>query len=246
MQLKTEFFVFEYSIKSKEMKEALLVFLIFAIALPSHSQKREERKLENFTKVKVSSAIELYLQQGNETKAIVETDEVDLDQVITEVSGEKLKISLKKQYNFRRNDLVKVFLTYKSLKAISASSRSIIYSDSVIKVEDLEISVSSAASLELNIDVDSLYLSACSAGDIYLFGQTEKIIVFASSASNVNAFDLVCKNAEVTASSAGSININITEEIEAKASGGGSVKYKGNPSKSNTDSSSGGSVRKLN
>ncbi len=226
------------------MKKILLVVFSMAIALSSYSQKKEERKLPNFDGVKVSNAINLYLKHGNETKAVVEVDGIDLDQVITEVSGGRLRISLRKSNNFRRSIHVKVYLTYKSLEYISASSAADVYSESVIKADDLEVSASSAASMELDIDVSRLDMSVSSAGDLELSGRAGSITGSASSAGDVDAFDLICKRADVRASSAGGIRINVTDEIEARASSGGSVKYKGNPSQSNTDSSSGGSVRK--
>jgi len=51
---------------------------------------------------------------------------------------------------------------------------------------------------------------------------------------------------EVTAgaSSAGSIKINVTQKIDARASSGADIRYRGSPMKTNTNSSSGGSVRK--
>ncbi len=226
------------------MKKILLVALVSIMASSSYSQNKEERKLENFNEVKVSNAINLYLKQGTETKAVVEVDGIDLDEVITEVSGGRLRVSIRKNNNFRRSMHVKVYLTYKSLEAISASSASDVYSESVIKADDFEVSASSAASMELSIDVSHLDMSVSSAGDIELSGKADKITGSASSAGDIDAFDLVCKTADVRASSAGNIRINVTDEIEARASSGGSVKYKGSPARSNTDSSSGGSVRK--
>ena len=214
------------------------------IALSSYCQKKEERKLSDFNEVRVSNAINLYIKQGNETKAVIEADGIELDEVITEVSGGNLKVSIRKNNNFRRSIHVKVYLTYKSLESISASSAADVYSESVIKADELELSASSAASMELDIDVAHLDMSVSSAGDIELSGKAGKVTGSASSAGDVDAFDLVCKTADVKASSAGGIRINVTDEIKARASSGGSIKYKGNPMKSNTDSSSGGSVRK--
>ena len=91
------------------------------IALSSYSQKKEERKLADFNEVRVSNAINLYLKQGNETKAVIEADGIELDEVVTEVSGGGLKVSIKKNNNFRRSIHVKVYLTYKSIESISKS-----------------------------------------------------------------------------------------------------------------------------
>ncbi|MDH5381737.1 MAG: DUF2807 domain-containing protein, partial [Cyclobacteriaceae bacterium] len=66
----------------------------------------------------------------------------------------------------------------------------------------------------------------------------------ASSAGEVDAYDLEVNIVEAKASSAGSIKITANQEIYATASSGGSIRYKGSPKKSNTASSSGGWIRK--
>jgi hypothetical protein len=232
------------NIKYKEMKKLLLLIFVSFMTLSSFSQQKEERKLGDFNEIKVSNAINLYLKQGNDTKAVIEADGIDLDQVITEVSGGRLKVSVKSNNNFRRSVHIKVYLTYKSLEVISASSASDVYSESIIKTEDLKVIAGSAASVKLNIDVERLEMSVASAGDIEISGTADEIQGTARSAGDIDAFDLVAKTADVNAHSAGGIKINVTDDIKARASTGGSVKYKGNPLRSNTDSSSGGSVRK--
>jgi hypothetical protein len=82
-----------------------------------------------------------------------------------------------------------------------------------------------------------------SAGNFNAEGKVEVIEVDVSSAGSMSAFDLECKRADLATSSAGSIKITVTEEIEAKASSGGNIRYKGNPDKKRVSSSSGGSVK---
>jgi hypothetical protein len=70
--------------------------------------------------------------------------------------------------------------------------------------------------------------------------------VEASSAGEIDAYDLEAENVDAEASSAGSIKVNVTKNLTAHASSGGGIRYRGNPDKSITDSSSGGSVKKAN
>ncbi|MDH5366680.1 MAG: DUF2807 domain-containing protein [Cyclobacteriaceae bacterium] len=207
------------------------------------AQKSEERNVGNFDEVKVSQAINCFLKEGNTEKIRVEVEGIDLDDVITEVSGGRLLIHLDRG-NFR-NVHVKVYVTYKSLEGISVSSAADVYSESVIKSETLDLSASSAGSMDLDIDVNELSISASSAADIELEGKANYLEAGASSAAEVDAYDVLSKKVRADASSGASIKVNATEEIMAEASSGASIRYKGNPSKSNTDSSSGGSVRKF-
>ena len=62
--------------------------------------------------------------------------------------------------------------------------------------------------------------------------------------SDYGAFDLESEEARIDVSSAGDARVFVTKEIDADASSGGSVFYRGNPDKVYIDASSGGKVRK--
>lgn len=228
----------------KILKTIVLAAIFLSLVnFTTFAQKSEERNVESFSKIKVSQAINCYLIEGTKEKVRVEVDGIDLDDVITEVSGGRLQIHLDRG-NFR-NVHVKVYVTYTSLNGISVSSAADVYSESVIKSEELDLSASSAGSMELEVDVNELSISVSSSGDVEIDGKANSLDAGASSAGEIDAYDLVCSKVRAEASSAGSIKVNATEEIRADASSGGSIRYKGNPLKSNTDSSSGGSVRKF-
>ncbi len=224
------------------MKKALLITILSIISIGVFAQEREERKLSSFDKIKSSQAIDVYIKPGSEEKVVVVVDRIDLDDVLTEVSGGKLSIRLSKG-NYRNID-VKVYVTYKNLNGVSASSASNITGEGTLKTDRLKIGVSSAASIELRIDCEDLNVSASSSGDMELEGRARSIYAKASSAGEIDAYDLVAENADLGASSAGDIRLTVNKSIDAHASSGGSIRYKGNPDKSNTNSSSGGSVKK--
>ncbi len=50
-----------------------------------------------------------------------------------------------------------------------------------------------------------------------------------SSAGDLNAYDLKVREADISVSSAGDADINVTEKITARASSAGDINYKGNP-----------------
>ena len=169
---------------------------------------------------------------------------VDASHVLTDLSGGTLRIHMSGG-NYRNTD-VNVYVTYKELSGVTATSASGVFSRSVIRSDDFEISVSSAANVELDLDVESLEVSVSSSGDVELSGRARRMQASVSSAGDINAYDLDCETVEVRSSSAGSAKVSASEEIEARATSGGSIRYRGNPARSNTDSSSGGSVRKSN
>jgi hypothetical protein len=227
------------------MKKIIIISAIVLIHFQGVAQQSEDRHIGTFRGIKCSEAIDVYLKKGDKENVRVETTGTQLSNVITEVSGSNLKIHMQSG-NYRDRKNVKVYVTYVSLDKISASSASNVFSNGIIKAGNFDISVSSAASVEISLEASSVTLSGSSAGDIVLSGKAKSLEVESSSAADINCYDFECENVNAQASSAGDIKINVTKELEAHASSGGSVRYRGNPSKTNTGSSSGGSVKKSN
>ena len=226
------------------MRKILSLLLFFGSVSCAVAQHSELRKLESFRGINVAEGIDVYLTKGEKESARVEVGgNTELSNVVTEVSGSYLKIYMR-QTRYLRNTNVKVFVTYVNIDRIMASSAANVYSEGVIRTANLEIGVSSAASVELKIEVNELEVNASSAGDVELEGKAKTAYFEASSAGKIDADDVEARAAKVLASSAGAIRLSVTDDLNAQASSGGSIRYRGNPSKSRTNSSSGGSVKK--
>jgi hypothetical protein len=222
----------------------LIIVLFLGLSFMSWAQKTETRSLSSFSGVKAAEGIDVYLKKGSKESVRLEVSGVELSDVITEVSGDYLKIHMREgRY---RDKTVKVYVTYVKVTKLSASSAANIFSNEVLQVKELSLNASSAASIDVEIDAEKVSAGASSAADIELKGKAGELEAQASSAGEISAYDLVAESVDASASSAGSIKISVTKGISAQASSGGSVRYRGNPERSNTHSSSGGSVKKAN
>lgn len=225
------------------MKKFLIVAFI-GMATLSVAQQSETRNVGSFKGIKVSEGIDVYLKKGDKEALRIEVTGIKTGDVVTEVSGDYLKIHM--QEGRYRDRTVKVYVTYVSIDKLSASSASNIFAEGVIKTRQLSLSASSAATIDIEIDVEDLEVGASSAADVELRGKAKNVTIEASSAGEVDAFDLESEVVGAEVNSAGSAKVNASKEIEAHASSGGSIRYRGNPERSNTNSSSGGSVKKFN
>lgn len=223
------------------MKKLLLTLSGLFIILTVFAQSRETRNLNSFSELSVSEAIKVELVKGNSEKAEVEVTGTDSENVLTEVSGDRLKVHMASG-NWR-NVSAFVRITYKDLEEIDVSSAGSVATETAISSDRMEIDVSSAGKADLIFNVEQMELDVSSAGNFNAEGSVDEIEVDVSSAGSVSAYDLECKNADLSASSAGSIKITVTDQIDARASSGGSIRYKGNPDKERVNSSSGGSVK---
>lgn len=224
------------------MKKLIGLAFLIGVTWGVCAQDSETRQIAPFKSVKASEAIDVYLKKGDKESLKVEATGTSLANVITEITGTSLRIHMRDGNYKNRN--VKVYVTYVNLEKVSASSAANVFSEGPIKCTSIDISASSAGSVEVTLEAEMVSVGASSAGDAVLEGKTSSLEVEVSSAGSVDAYNLESEKVSASASSAGSAKVNVTKELDAQASSGGSIRFRGNPIKTNTDSSSGGSVKK--
>jgi hypothetical protein len=245
------------------MKKSILITLLGVfVAGFTFAQSEETRSLSSFSRISAQEAIDVFITQGNKEEARIVADNIDLEDVLTEVNGGRLKIHL--DGNKWRNVDVEVYVTYKSISAISASSAASLTSQeqinasgdfdvdvssagdikASIKADELSIDASSAGDAELEVDVNEIEANVSSSGDVEVSGSARMQDIEASSSGDYDAYDVESEEVDVSASSGGSIKVNVSEKVDARASSGGNVRYKGSPRYVDVSSSSGGSVKK--
>jgi hypothetical protein len=87
--------------------------------------------------------------------------------------------------------------------------------------------------------------SVSGSGKIEASGSAESVKTNISGSGKVLAADLQTNRCDVRISGSGDVEINVKNELDANITGSGSVAYRGNPNKVNSNSSGSGKVRKL-
>lgn len=224
------------------MRKLLFLLALLGLWQVGYSQQTENRQVGHFTGIGVSQGIEVHIKKGTNEAVQVETSGISPSEVITEVSGNYLKIRM--AGGNHSGGSAKVFVTYVSLNDLYSSTAGSLYGDGTLESDNLKVSASSAGNIELKIKVNKLSVDASSAANVELDGEAESANIETSTAGEVDAYDLMATSATIDAVTAGSVKISVKDSIDASASSGGNVHYRGNPSHAFTHSSSGGTVRK--
>jgi len=222
----------------------LAVAGINSMVFAGDSDKTETRKVKDFDAIKVSTGIDLYLKMGDtETVKIVADDDI-IDDLITEVKDGTLRIYMKKNnwFNWGGNKTKKAYVTVKELNAIDASSGSDVKTEETIKGESLKVQASSGSDVELDVFYKNLWLDTSSGSDARLSGKVKTFDAEASSGSDIKAQRMESKICKVRVSSGSDATVTVSDELYARASSGGDVRYYGNPMVRDIDESSGGDV----
>ena len=136
----------------------------------------------------------------------------------------------------------KVFVTFKTIGSLHASSGSEVKSKMELKMNSIDISVSSGADIDLAISASKMRVDCNSGANVDLSGSAENLDVDGSSGANIKISDLKSINCNAGASSGANVRVTVTEKLSAKASSGGQIRVSGDPKERDVQKSSGGDV----
>nr|WP_294877589.1 head GIN domain-containing protein [uncultured Pedobacter sp.] len=227
---------------SSILKSALTLLVFSASVISSNAQQNKDVSITNFNEISVSSGIDLYLTQSNSENIRINAHPDLIKNVIIEKEGNNLRIKYKDGVNWGRlfkNQSIKVYINYKTLKGLSASGGSDVYTQNTLKTDRLSLSVSGGSDLKLDVVAKDMDIQASGGSDVDLKGSATNMQVSTSGGSDVNALDFVVDYAKVSSSGGSDANIHVNKALEASASGGSDINYKGSASVKNNSSKSG-------
>lgn len=203
----------------------------------------EARDISGFTGILLSSGIDVYLSEGDVFEVRVEADENLLDVIETSLNGSMLEVGTDR-VNIRNAKSKKVHVTLPELSALKISSAGDCKGQTLFHCDDLELSISSAGDLSMEVKARRIDLDISSSGDVKLAGEAEVFSVSLSSAGDLHAFDLEAGNVKVNVSSAGDARVYAMDEISMSASSAGNIYYKGDAKVIRSSTSSAGDIVK--
>jgi len=260
------------------MKKILLLHLLFIASFVMaqktsviHDDHVQVRNVGNFTSIKISSAIDLYLTQSNTNQvAVSASDDEARGRIVTEVIGGTLIIKMSDKGSWwswkRWNDSkAKAYVSIKDIDALTASGATNTHFVNKLESPKLKIKLSGASDIRGDVDVGylaidisgasdykgqlvakSLSLDASGASNIELNGKVDDLSVIISGASDAKLYNLISKGAIVNASGASTVNVNVSELLKAEASGASSINYKGDAKVQEMKNSGASSIKHRN
>jgi hypothetical protein len=188
----------------------------------------QKRDIHGFHAIETSAGIDVIITKGDQEELAVSVgDNKYIDEVKTVVENGVLKVSRTgdwKFWNQWKNWKVKVYVSYKNLDAVKASS------GGSVNGTDLKL--------------DKLAARLSSGGNITLSGSVDDLDVDGSSGAQFRGYSLNANNCHAKTSSGAVLQVNAAKEISAKANSGGVVRFKGDALIRDINVNSGGSVKR--
>ena len=210
--------------------------------------KTEDRNVTNFKNVDVSGAATVLVSQGDHAAVRIEADENLMQYIEVNQEGDKIIIHERPGFHLlpANKDRIKVYVTAPVYNSIEASGAcDIISQNKISNSEDLDVHVSGAGNIRMELEAPKLEAEVSGSGSIYLKGQTKDVSIDLTGAGDAHCYDLQAENTKVDVTGAGSAEVYASVRLDAEVSGVGSVKYKGHASEVNQQVSGAGSVRRV-
>lgn len=202
-----------------------------------------ERKIELKTieGISLSGSAKVFLTQGKTQEVKIEGQENIIDNLNREVSGEVWDIGNKR--SVWQSEELKIYITLETLRLIKVSgSGDIEFVNHFEGDKDLEIRISGAGKINLDMDADDISGNISGSGDLYMKGKANSLDFSITGSGNIAGYELITKKADVRISGSGGMDITVEDHLDAHITGSGSIHYKGDP-KVNSSVTGSGSVR---
>jgi carbon monoxide dehydrogenase subunit G len=183
----------------------------------------ESRNVSGFSEVELQGVGNLSIQQTGSESLTVEAEEDVIPKLRTEVENNRLIIGPESNTSIHTIKPINYKLTVKDLDALKLSG------SGNIEAEDIE--------------TDKLAVTINGTGDVKMAGRADSQDIDISGSGNYQAGNLESKEVKIAVGGSGSAIVNVSDELDAKVSGSGSVEYVGDPTV-NQDVSGAGRVRK--
>ncbi|WBV62009.1 DUF4252 domain-containing protein [Chryseobacterium camelliae] len=228
----------------------------------------EARNVGEFSGIQVSTGVNVVFKQESPTNIKVIADADKLQYIVTKVENGVLKVYVdhKGQKNLKfknisvnvsspRMDNIKTssgstFTTVNSVKEnnmmIDASSGSMIKGKFNIS-NNTTVEATSGSDIKVEINSKNFAFKGSSGSNTIFDGQAGMASFDISSGALCKAENLKANMVEAESSSGSNLSVNAASKLNAKASSGGMIRYKGNPEiTSNINKISGGALKPIN
>ena len=216
--------------------------------------KTEEMNFSDFTRVEVGGTFEVEIVQSDRFSVSITADDNLFDYIQVSKHGSTLKIGVKPAVVFR-SATHRAEITMPELLRLELSGATQGVVTGFESMEDLDIAVSGASSLDLDgimagnmtvdisgasqvtgeVDADDVEFDVSGASTVRLQGTAGDMELDLSGASNAELEDLPVNDADVNLSGASRAVVNVDGRLDINLSGASKLTYTGNPTIGDVD-----------
>ncbi len=199
----------------------------------------QELDLDDFSKIKLTIAADVYLTQGDVQKVEVEAPQNVIHELDLDIRNDTWEIEFDECV--KNYEDMKIYITIPEIKELNISGSGTVYGENDFNIEDLKIRISGSGDIDIFAEMKDLDAKITGSGKVKLGGTGDKLELNISGSGDYRLFDMIAEDVEVKVSGSGDTEVTANDELDVDISGSGDVYYKGEP-ELRTDISGSGDV----
>lgn len=227
----------------KNITQVLLVIVFLILVVIGKTNAQETITPDPFDEIYVTGNIEVKLEKGEENKIELYVDGMPYDKVSVKVQRGVLRLRVLESWMYR-DEIIRVYITYKDLRGIRANAGAIVESESLIEADEFIVRATSGAQIELSIEANKIEGGASEGGILELEGSADSQDMQVSTGGQYDGLLLDVNTTYIRSNTGGQAEVVAIDLLEAYANTGGSIVYKGDPKKKNVKTVIAGEVRR--
>jgi len=217
---------------------------LFGAPAPVAAQdtERQTRSVDAFTSVTFAVPGTLHLRQGEPQSVDVEAPGDALDRIETVVDGNQLTVQSENDEGLSGlfdwltgggesadTPPIDVYVTVPTVEGLSVAGSGDVVAETPIESDDLDLQIAGSGDVESQLAVMRLTVNVAGSGDATLSGRSDEVTIEIAGSGNVRAIDLQAGTASVSTTGSGNTELHVTDRLDARVIGSGSVRYRGEP-----------------
>jgi hypothetical protein len=209
----------------------------------SGKEVTESRKVGKFSKIDITGGYKVVIKQDTTSSLSITADDNLMQYIQSDVSGDKLTVS--SSHTVCSSGMFILNISLRDLSSIKASDAVDIASDGKITTKDLEINLSGATKVTLNLNADNVTTHGTGVTVLNLTGQASSHTVELKGSGELDALDFVVAKYRIKTEGASNCKINVLNQLDVNSSGASDIQYRGNPTSINNNKSGASTLKKI-
>ena len=189
------------------------------------------RTIDNYDKISAGGSFKVELISGKEGNITIAGDENIINNIITEVVDNTLKIHFDKNKNYSYGSKITITVPFEEISEISFAGSGEIITKNTIKATNFKVNFTGSGDGEIDVIATKIVANLSGSGDLNIKGTTTDLEASVVGSGEMSCGRLDSQNGEVSVTGSGELRVNCTTELTAKVTGSGTIKYKGKPNK---------------
>jgi hypothetical protein len=211
----------------------ILIASLFSSCTTSIKRSNEEFidkdiEVDNFNRIKLEGAYNVTIEQGAKPGLKINAPENLQKNLKAYTENNLLRIST--EIKNLTPEEIRLYITVDSLEEIDLEGGILLNSIGTLKVSSLTLIMKGGASINLDVDTETLFSRTEGGANMEFTGKTNKFTAISEGAGNIEADKLEAKTVTCRVAGVGNASVYATENLDATVEGLGKISYRGNPS----------------